>query len=105
MLLLIASIVAAAYAVARIWRNLSPLAAIDFYLVYVNVHVAGRDDIPNIYSDDAQSSIGEEFFARSLDSGSRVFHETASNRRRLDSRGSPFLYASFAWISRDFEKA
>jgi len=104
-LLLVVSIVAAAYAVAGIWRNLSQKAAIDFYLVYVNVQVAGRDDIPNIYSDEAQSSIGEEFFARALDSGSRVFHETASVRRTLDSRGSPFLYASFAWISRDFEKA
>ncbi|HEV7241590.1 MAG TPA: hypothetical protein VGQ36_20325 [Thermoanaerobaculia bacterium] len=104
-LLLILSIAAATYAVARIWRDFSQKAAIDFYLVYVNVHVAGRDDVPNIYSADAQSTVGEEFFGRSLDSGSRVFHETASVRRTLDSRGSPFLYASFAWISRDFEKA
>jgi hypothetical protein len=104
-LLLVASIAAAAYVAARLWRGLSRVSAVDFYLVWVNVHVAGRDDIPNIYSEDAQGSIGEEFFARSLDSGSRVFHETATNRRRLDSRGSPFLYASFAWVSRDFETA
>jgi hypothetical protein len=104
-LLLVLSIAAAAYAVARIWRNIAQTAAIDFYLVWVNANVAGRDDIPNIYSFDAQSSIGEEFFARALDSGSRVFHETASYRRRLDSRGSPFLYASFAWLGGDFEKA
>ncbi len=104
-LLLIASIAAAAWGIARTWRNFAQAGAVDFYLVWVNVQVAGRADVPNIYSDDAQSSIGEEFFARSLDSGSRVFHETASKRRRLDSRGSPFLYASFAWISSDFERA
>jgi hypothetical protein len=107
-LLLVLSIAAAAYAVARIWRTLSQAPAVDFYLVWVNAQVAGRDDIPNIYSSDAQSSIGEEFFARSLDAGSRVFHETATNRRRLDSRGSPFLYASFGWLSTtssDFERA
>ena len=104
-LLLLASIAAAAYVAARMWRGLARVSAVDFYLVWVNVHVAGRDDIPNIYAADAQGSIGEEFFARSLDSGSRVFHETATNRRRLDSRGSPFLYASFAWVSGDFETA
>jgi hypothetical protein len=104
-LLLVASIAAAAWVVARMWRGLARVSAVDFYLVWVNVQVAGRDDIPNIYAADAQSSIGEEFFARSLDSGSRVFHETATNRRRLDSRGSPFLYASFAWVSSDFETA
>lgn len=104
-LLLVASIAAAAWGVARTWRNFAQAGAVDFYLVWVNVQVAGRDDVPDIYSDDAQSTIGEEFFARALDSGSRVFHETASKRRRLDSRGSPFLYASFAWISSDFEKA
>lgn len=104
-LLLIVSIAAAAWSVARLWRNFAQAGAVDFYLVWVNVQVAGRDDVPNIYSDDAQSSIGEEFFARALDSGSRVFHETATDRRRLDSRGSPFLYASFAWISSDFERA
>jgi len=103
--LLIASIAAAAYAVARMWRGLAQVSAVDFYLVWVNVHVAGREDIPNIYAADAQGAIGEEFFARSLDSGSRVFHETATTRRRLDSRGSPFLYASFGWVSRDFETA
>ncbi len=104
-LLLVASIAVAAWVVVRMWRGLSQVAAVDFYLVWVNVHVAGRDDIPNIYADAAQSSIGEEFFARSLDSGSRAFHETATIRRRLDSRGSPFLYASFAWVSRDFGTA
>lgn len=104
-LLLAAAIFAAAYAVAEIWRSLGRAPAVDFYLVFVNVHVAGRDDIPNIYAHDAQFSIGEEFFARSLDARSRVYHETATNRRSLDSRGSPFLYASFAWISSDFEKA
>ncbi|HEX6100574.1 MAG TPA: hypothetical protein VF432_29935 [Thermoanaerobaculia bacterium] len=104
-LLLVASVAVAAWVVARMWRGLAQVSAVDFYLVWVNVHVAGRDDIPNIYSDEAQGSIGEEFFARSLDSRSRVFHETATNRRRLDSRGSPFLYASFAWVSADFETA
>ena len=104
-LLLLASIAVAVWVVARMWRGLAEVNAVDFYLVWVNVQVAGRDDIPNIYADDAQSTIGEEFFARSLDSGSRVFHETATNRRRLDSRGSPFLYASFAWVSGDFETA
>jgi hypothetical protein len=104
-LLLVASIAAAAWVVARMWRGLAQVSAVDFYLVWVNVHVAGRDDVPNIYADAAQSSIGEELFARSLDSGSRVFHETATIRRRLDSRGSPFLYASFAWVSSDFETA
>lgn len=104
-LLLIVSIAAAAWSVARLWGNFAQAGAVDFYLVWVNVQVAGRDDVPNIYSDDAQSSIGEELFARALDSGSRVFHETATDRRRLDSRGSPFLYASFAWISGDFERA
>ncbi len=103
-LLLAVSIAAATYAAARIWRDLSQFAAVDFYLVWINNQVAGRDDVPNIYAGDAQSSIGEEFFARSLDSGSRIFHDTATNRRRLDSRGSPFLYASFAWITAsDFE--
>jgi hypothetical protein len=104
-LLLVVSIAAAAYVVARMGRGLAKVSAVDFYLVWVNVQVAGRDDIPNIYAGDAQSSIGEEFFARSLDSGSRVFRETATYRRRLDSRGSPFLYASFAWVSHDFETA
>ena len=104
-LLLIASIAVAAFVVARMWRGLSRVSAVDFYLVWVNVQVAGRDDIPNIYAAEAQGSIGEEFYARSLDSGSRVFHETATMRRRLDSRGSPFLYASFAWVSSDFETA
>lgn len=103
-LLLVVAIAAAAYAVARLWRNLSQFAAVDFYLVWISNQVAGRDDVPNLYSSDAQSAVGEEFFARSLDSGSRVFHDTATNRRRLDSRGSPFLYASFAWITAaDFE--
>ena len=104
-LLLVVSIAAAGWGVGRTWRNFAHAGAVDFYLVWVNVQVAGRGDIPNIYSDEAQSLIGEEFFARSLDSGSRVFQKTATNRRRLDSRGSPFLYASFAWVSSDFERA
>ena len=104
-LLLILSIAAAAYAVARLWRDLSQRAAVDYYLVWVNDQVASRDDVANIYAPEAQSTIGEEFFARSLDSGSRLYHDTATNRRRLDSRGSPFLYASFAWIPGDFEPA
>lgn len=103
--MLAVSIVFAAWVVARMWRSFSSDMAVDFYLVWVNVQVAGRADIPNIYASDAQSTIGEEFFARSLDSNSRIFHETATNRRRLDSRGSPFLYASFAWVSHDFETA
>lgn len=104
-LLLIVSTAAAAYSVAPLWRNLSRSIAIDFYLVWVNNQVAARDEMPNIYSTAAQSTIGEEFFSRSLNSDSRVFVETATNRRRLDSRGSPFLYASFAWMSGEFETA
>jgi hypothetical protein len=104
-LLLVASTVVATYTVVHFWRGLALQIAADFYVVYCNVHAAGRDDVPNIYSADAQSFIGEEFFARALDSGSQLFHENASLRRVLDSSSSPFLYASFAWISRDYVKA
>jgi len=40
-----------------------------------------------------------------LTSGSRLFHENASMRRSLDSRGSPFLYASLGWLGKEYESA
>lgn len=104
-LLLLASSAVAAWSVEDVWQSTADSIAADFYVVYVNVCVAGRDDVPNIYTPDAQKAVGEEFFARALDSGSRLHHENATNRRSLDSSSSPFLYASFAWISRDYETA
>lgn len=103
--LLILGAVAVVFATVRLWKAQTFAPAIDFYLVYVNVEVAGRDDIANIYSAEAQSTLGEEFFGRALGSGQQAFHATATIRRSLDSRGSPFLYASFGWISSSYERA
>src|SRR5438128_4986536 len=98
-ILLIATGVAAVVATVRpLWRSVDGLSAADYYLVYVNAQIAGRSDIADPYSEEAQHVVGEEFFQRALVSGSPLFHENASMRRSLDSRGSPFLYASLGWM-------
>lgn len=105
-LILIAAGIAAVVASIRpLWNSVDGLAAADYYLVYVNAQIADRHDVENIYSEEAQHVIGEEFFQRALVSGSRLFHENASMRRSLDSRGSPFLYASLGWMRRDYDRA
>ncbi len=104
-LLLVAGVVAVALAVAEAWRTMGRYSAVDFYLVYVNEQVAGRPDVPNIYTPEAQVSIGEEFYQRAIRSGLPLFIADATVRRSLDSRGSPFLYASMAWVSDRYDTA
>lgn len=102
---LVVAVAAVGWALADLWRTLSRTAAVDFYLVYVNGQVAGRADMPNVYTPEAQITLGEEFYQRAVRSGLPLFLADATARRTLDSRGSPFLYASMAWLSNRYDTA
>lgn len=104
-IVLIAGVAAVGWALSEAWRTMGGYSAIDFYLVFVNGQVAGRADVPNIYTPEAQITIGEEFYQRAIRSGLPLFIADATVRRSLDSRGSPFLYASMAWVSDRYDTA
>ena len=73
---------------------------LDFYQFWVVAQVAGRDDVPNVYADEARSRIGAEFVRRSLT-------DEDSERRRVAARpwkvlvplGTPLLYTAFRPLS------
>lgn len=100
-----AGVAAVVASVRQLWRSVDGLSAADYYLVYVNAQIADCGDVADLYSEETQHVIGEEFFQRALVSGSRLYHENASMRRSLDSRGSPFLYASLGWMGTKYDNA
>jgi len=103
--LLAAAVLAALYAVSAFWRQHRRAAGYDFYIYYVNAQLAGRDDIDDIYGPEVQERIGEEYYERAVRSGSELRIYDATRRRRLDNVSSPFLYTTFAWVSRDYDRA
>jgi hypothetical protein len=96
---------AAVYAVLVVWRQNERAAGLDFYVYYVNAHIAGRADVDNIYDRDVQARIGEEYFERAQRSGSELRKYDAQRRRFVDSVSSPFLYTCLRWVSRDYDLA
>lgn len=95
----------AIYAVVAVWRQTERAAGLDFYIYYVNAHIAARDDIGNIYDSDVQSRVGEEFYERGQRSNSDLHKYDAGRRRFVDSVSSPFLYTTLRWVSRNYERA
>lgn len=96
---------AALYAVAVTWRQNERAAGLDFYIYFVAGQMAGRADISNIYSDEVQQRVGEEYFERGQRSGSELRKYDAQRRRRLDLVSSPFLFTTLRWVSRDYDRA
>ena len=103
--LLVVAALAAVFAVASFWRQHRRAAGLDFYIYFVNAQLAGRDDVENIYAAEVQERVGEEYYERALRSGSELRIYDAKRRRRLDNVSSPFLYTTFRWVSRDYERA
>ena len=79
--------------------------AIDFYQYYAHARIAGRDYPPNLYDPMAQRELGEELYARAIDSGSLIYIADATLRRGLDSTATPLLYTLFGWLPVDYELA
>ena len=96
---------AALYAIAVTWRQNERAAGLDFYIYYVNSQLASRADVDNIYSQETQARIGEEYYERAQRSGSELRKFDATRRRRLDNVSSPFLYTALRWVSRDYDFA
>jgi hypothetical protein len=97
--------VAAIYAVVSVWRHNETAAGLDFYIYYVAAQLPERADVDNIYSDEVQGRVGEEYFERAQRSGSELRKYDARRRRRLDLVSSPFLYSTLRWVSRDYDRA
>jgi hypothetical protein len=55
---------AALYAFTVTWRQNEHGAGLDWYIYFVNAQLASRDDIENIYSQETQERVGEEYFER-----------------------------------------
>ena len=92
-------------AIVWVWRLTHGGGAIDFYNYYAHARIAGRQYPPNLYDPMAQREIGEELYARAIDSGSLVHAEDARLRRGLDSTATPLLYTMFGWLPQDYELA
>ncbi|HEX8253104.1 MAG TPA: glycosyltransferase 87 family protein [Thermoanaerobaculia bacterium] len=99
------AVLAAIYAIAVTWRENRRAAGLDFYIYYVNAHIAGRADVGNIYDAEVQSRIGEEYFERAMRTDSELRKFDATRRRYVDSVSSPFLYTTLRWVSRDYDRA
>ena len=90
----------AAAGLAEAWDLGRRSPGLDFYQFWVVAQVAGRDDVPNVYGDEARARVGEEFIQRSLS-------DEDSERRRVAARpwrvlvplGTPLLYAAFRPLS------
>jgi hypothetical protein len=93
------------YALAGTWRKNERAAGLDFYIYFVAGQLAGRSDIDNIYSQEVQERVGEEYFERAQRGSSELRKYDAQRRRRLDNVSSPFLYTTLRWVSRDYDRA
>jgi hypothetical protein len=90
----------AAAGLAQAWDLGRRSPGLDFYQFWVVAQVAGRDDVPNVYGDEARARVGEEFIQRSLS-------DEDSERRRVAARpwrvlvplGTPLLYTAFRPLS------
>lgn len=100
-----AAVLAALLALRHFWQEHERAAGLDFYIYFVAGQLAGREDVENIYAPETQERIGEEYYARALQSGSEIRKFDATRRRRLDNVSSPFLYSTMRWVSRDYERA
>ena len=96
---------AALFALINVWRQNERAAGLDFYIYFVAGQLAGRADVENIYGSEVQERVGEEYFARAQSSNSELRKYDAQRRRRLDLVSSPFLFASLAWVSADYDRA
>lgn len=96
---------AAIWAIVVTWRQNERAAGLDFYMYFVNAHLAARTDIDNIYSDETQERAGEEYYERGQRSDFDIWRYDSHRRRRLDTVSSPFLYTSLSWVSRDYRVA
>ncbi|MEO8381407.1 MAG: hypothetical protein ABI779_17235 [Acidobacteriota bacterium] len=96
---------AALYAVAVTWRQNERAAGLDFYIYFVAGQLAGRADVSDVYDDEVQARVGEEYFEHAQRSGSELRKYDAQRRRRLDLVSSPFLFTTLRWVSRDYERA
>jgi hypothetical protein len=94
-----------AVAAIWVWRLTHGGGAIDFYQYYAHARIAGRQSPPNLYDPMAQRELGEELYARAIDSGSRVHVADATLRRGLDSTATPLLYTMLGWLPADYELA
>ncbi|HVE71934.1 MAG TPA: hypothetical protein VNI54_11235 [Thermoanaerobaculia bacterium] len=88
-----------------LWRHFPPAGAIDFYIIWGQAQVAGRAHPANKYDPISQNEIGEELYARAMQSGSEAWRFDARQRRGLDSTATPLLYTAFGWLPRDYERA
>lgn len=100
-----AAALAALLALRHFWQEHQRAAGLDFYIYFVARQLAGRADVENIYAPETQERIGEEYYARALQSGSELRTFDATRRRRLDNVSSPFLYSTMRWFSRDYDRA
>ncbi|MBV8516294.1 MAG: DUF2029 domain-containing protein [Acidobacteria bacterium] len=96
---------AAIYALVVTWRKNERAAGLDFYIYFVASQLPARADVDNIYAPEVQERVGEEYYERALRSGSELRIYDAKRRRRLDNVSSPFLYTTFRWVSRNYERA
>lgn len=103
--LLLLALAACIYALVVFWGLHKRAAGLDFYIYYVASQLPGRADVDNIYADEVQSRIGEEYHVRALESGSEIRIYDSIRRRRLDNVSSPFLYTTLRWVSRDYDLA
>lgn len=99
------ALAACLYALNAFWTVHKRAAGLDFYIYYVASQLPGRADVENIYADEVQSRIGEEYHVRALESGSELRIYDSIRRRRLDNVSSPFLYTTMRWVSRDYDLA
>lgn len=103
--LFVAAAIVLVIAIVWVWRLTHGGGAIDFYQYYAHARIAGRDYPPNLYDPMAQRELGEELYARAIDSGSLVYIADATLRRGLDSTATPLLYTLFGWLPEDYELA
>jgi len=75
-------------------------AGLDFYQFWVVAQVAGREDVPNVYGDEARARVGEEFVQRSLtDEDSERRRVVARPWKVLEPTATPLLYTAFRPLS------
>lgn len=101
--LFVAAAIALIVALVWVWRLTRGGGAIDFYQYYAHARIAGRQYPPDLYDPMAQRELGEELYARAVDSGSLVHIADATLRRGLDSTATPLLYTLFGWLPKNYE--
>jgi len=81
---------------AQAWDLGRRSPGLDFYQFWVVAQVAGRDDVPNVYGDEARARIGAEFVRRSLtDEDSERRRVAAGPWQVLEPTATPVLYTAF----------